>query len=96
MPYKVHEAASYGLPVVASELLRQQLGWQDGRELIAVDVTDPAEFARRIVGLYRDPALWQVLRENALERMRAEHGRASYAAAVRQVLEVCGRRQRES
>jgi glycosyltransferase involved in cell wall biosynthesis len=96
LPYKVHEAASYGLPVVASELLRQQLGWQDGRELIAVDVTDPAEFARRIVGLYRDPALWQVLRENALERVRAEHGRASYAAAVRQVLEVCRRRQEES
>jgi glycosyltransferase involved in cell wall biosynthesis len=88
LPYKVHEAASYGLPVVASELLRQQLGWQDGRELIAVDAADPAKFARRIVELYRDAALWQILRENALARVRTELGRAQYAAAVRQVLEV--------
>jgi GT2 family glycosyltransferase len=88
LPYKVHEAASYGLPVVASELLCQQLGWQDGRELIAVDAANPAEFARRIVELYRDAVLWKILRENALERVRTELGRAQYAAAVRQVLEV--------
>jgi glycosyltransferase involved in cell wall biosynthesis len=88
VPYKVHEAASYGLPVVASTLLCRQLGWQDGRELIAVDTADPAEFARRIVALYRDAALWQTLRDNALERVRTEHGRAQYEAAVRQVLEA--------
>ena len=87
-PYKVHEAASYGLPVVASELLCRQLGWQDGRDLLAVDTADPAEFARRIVALYRDAALWQTLRDNALERVRAENGRAQYEAAVRQVLEA--------
>ena len=46
------------------------------------------EFARRIVALYRDAALWQTLRDNALERVRAEHGRAQYQAAVRQVLEA--------
>ena len=88
VPYKVHEAASYGLPVVASELLCRQLGWEDGRELLAVDTADPAEFARRIVALYRDAALWQTLRDNALERVRAEHGRAQYEATVRQVLET--------
>ena len=32
-PYKVYEAASFGLPVVATELLREQLGWEDGLEL---------------------------------------------------------------
>jgi O-antigen biosynthesis protein len=88
VPYKVHEAASYGVPVVASELLRRQLGWQDGKELIAVDTADPARFARRIVALYRDPTLWQTLRDNALERVRVENGRAQYEAAVRQVLEA--------
>ena len=88
VPYKVHEAASYGLPVVASELLCRQLGWRNGCELIAASTADPAEFARRIVALYRDAALWQTLRDNALERVRAEHGRAQYEAAVRQVLEA--------
>ena len=37
MPYKVHEAASFGLPVVASELLRRQLGWQSGRDLLVAE-----------------------------------------------------------
>jgi O-antigen biosynthesis protein len=88
VPYKVHEAASYGLPVVASELLCRQLDWQNGRDLLAAGTADPAEFARRIVALYRDAALWQTLRDNALERVRAENGRAQYEAAVRQVLEA--------
>jgi GT2 family glycosyltransferase len=88
VPYKVHEAASYGLPVVASELLCRQLGWQNGRELIAVDTADPAAMARAIVALYRDAALWQTLRHNALERVRAENGRALYEASVRRVLEA--------
>jgi GT2 family glycosyltransferase len=87
LPYKVHEAASYGVPVVATELLRRQLDWQHERDLLAFEVTDPAEFARRIVALYRDPALWQRLRNSALERIREANGRAQYEAAVRQVLE---------
>jgi glycosyltransferase involved in cell wall biosynthesis len=87
VPYKVHEAASYGLPVVASELLCRQLGWQDGNQLIAVNTADPAKFAQRVVALYRDETLWRTLRDNALEHIRAENGCAQYEAAVRQVLE---------
>jgi O-antigen biosynthesis protein len=41
VPYKVHEATSYGVPVVATELLRTQLGWEHERELLAADATDP-------------------------------------------------------
>ncbi len=48
MPYKVHEAASFGIPVVATELLRRQLGWEDGRELLSVDAGDPAAFAGQL------------------------------------------------
>jgi glycosyltransferase involved in cell wall biosynthesis/GT2 family glycosyltransferase len=88
VPYKVHEAASYGVPVITTELLRRQLGWQDERDLLAADVRDPAGFARRIVAVYRDPVLWQSLRDNALERIRQEHGRAAYEAAIRRVLEA--------
>ena len=86
LPYKVHEAASLGLPVVATELLRSQLGWMDGEELLAVDPADAAGFARSIVRLYRDEALWRRLREGALARIRAEHDRDGYAQAVREVL----------
>src|ERR1019366_5196645 len=85
-PYKVHEAASFGLPVVATELLRRQLGWENGQELLAADVTDPAAFARHVVALQRDAALWQRLRDAALDRLPRENNREAYAAAIRDVL----------
>jgi glycosyltransferase involved in cell wall biosynthesis len=85
-PYKVHEAASFGLPVVATDLLRHQLGWEDGSDLLSADAAEPEAFAKHIVTLYRDPTLWQTLRDNALERIRKENNRADYESAVRQVL----------
>jgi glycosyltransferase involved in cell wall biosynthesis len=85
-PYKVYEAASFGLPVVATELLRQQTGWQSGTELLAADSTDPAQFASHVVALYRDAALWQALRDNALARLAAENGREHYVQALTTIL----------
>jgi O-antigen biosynthesis protein len=85
-PYKVHEAASFGLPVVATELLRQQLGWTNGTELLAAGVADPSGFARHVVALQRDEALWQRLRTSALERLRHENSRDSYCGAITSVL----------
>jgi O-antigen biosynthesis protein len=84
LPYKIHEAASYGVPVVTTELLRRQLGWED--EVIAEDPADPEAFARAVVTLYRDPGLWRKLREGAAARVRAENDRAQYRAAIAQVL----------
>lgn len=89
-PYKVHEAASFGLPVVATDLLRQQLGWDNGTDLLSANVDDPARFAEHIVMLYRDAALWESLRDHALERVRAENGRDSYAATIQQALGLHG------
>jgi glycosyltransferase involved in cell wall biosynthesis len=85
-PYKIYEAASFGVPVVATELLRQQMGWEDGKELLAADSADPAQFARHVVTLYRDPALWQALRDNALARLAAENGREHYVQALTTIL----------
>jgi glycosyltransferase involved in cell wall biosynthesis len=85
-PYKVHEAASFGLPVVATELLRQQLDWEDGGELLAADCTDPARFAAHILALYRDEALWQRLRDAALARLERDNNPADFAAAIEAVL----------
>jgi len=53
VPYKVHEAASYGVPVVATTLLRDQLGWEDGQDLLAAAPSDPEAFANHIIALYR-------------------------------------------
>ena len=85
-PYKVHEAASHGLPVVATALLCAQLGWTNGAELLTADATDPAAFAAQIVALYRDEALWIRLRDAALTRLGRENNADDYAASLEAVL----------
>jgi GT2 family glycosyltransferase/glycosyltransferase involved in cell wall biosynthesis len=72
IPYKVHEAASFGLPVVATDLLCRQLGWEDGRELLVAPATDAAAFAAQIVRLYKDEATWQTLRDRAARKIAAD------------------------
>jgi glycosyltransferase involved in cell wall biosynthesis len=85
IPFKLHEAASFGLPIVASAILAAQLGWRDGVELLA-SPADPAAFAAQILRLYEDSALWQQVRDGALGRLAAENGFASYADQISQIL----------
>jgi GT2 family glycosyltransferase/glycosyltransferase involved in cell wall biosynthesis len=82
IPYKVHEAASFGIPVVASELLRRQLGWKNDHELLAADVTDPEAFAQHIISLYQSEALWSRIRAAAAERVRQENDPTRYRRLV--------------
>lgn len=88
LPYKLYEAASFGLPVVATDLLCRQMGWENGRDLVAVSHHDPVGFAETIVALYRSRVRWQGLRDNALARLRAENNADDYAEAVRAVLDA--------
>jgi glycosyltransferase involved in cell wall biosynthesis len=87
-PYKVYEAASFGLPCVVTDLLAAQLGWQPGRELLAAPVNDARRFAAQIAVLYRTEAVWNKLQEQALARLAAENARAVFERAVRDVLEA--------
>jgi O-antigen biosynthesis protein len=86
IPYKVHQAAAFGLPVVASSLLAQQLGWVDAEAIGAADVTDPAGFAARVIALHRDLPLWTRIREAALARVTTELDPARFVAGVADLL----------
>jgi GT2 family glycosyltransferase len=85
-PYKIYEAAAHGLPVVATGLLRDQLGWRDGIELLAADPGDPDGFAELIATLYHSRRLWQALRNQALARLARDHNQAGYRARIGQIL----------
>lgn len=85
LPYKLHEAASFGLPIVATGMLARQLGWEEA--LLTAEADDPDGFAAAVVRLYRDPQLWERLRAAALVRVAAETGRAQTLAALRAILE---------
>jgi hypothetical protein len=56
------------------------------RRLIAADCTDPEAFARHIVAVYRDPALWQSPRENALVHLAADNSHEHYLQALTTIL----------
>ncbi len=86
IPYKLHEAASYGLPIVTSDLLAAQLGWTDGVELLSAPTADPAAFAAHLVRLYTHEPLWQSLRAAALARLAAENSLASYRHQLAAIL----------
>ncbi len=85
-PYKVYEAAAFGVPVVATSLLREQLGWEDGVELLSAPADDPAGFAEKVVTLYRSEPLWNSVREAAIERLRRENSRALIKAVLKDLL----------
>jgi glycosyltransferase involved in cell wall biosynthesis len=82
IPYKVHEAAAFGLPVVATTLLARQLGWSDGEAIGAADASDPAGFAARVVALHRDATLWSRIRERALAHVATELDPGDFASRV--------------
>jgi glycosyltransferase involved in cell wall biosynthesis len=91
-PYKVLEAASRGLPVVATELLRDELGWVPDQQILAARADNAASFAACVLRLYRDEALWHAIREGALHRLQQDNGPEEYLNAVTAVLTPQGPR----
>lgn len=90
-PYKVYEAASFGLPAVITDLLMGQLGWKHEREVLSAPVDDATQFAHQIVRLYRSEELWNSIRETAAARLQADHSKEKYLEALSQVLPTRGR-----
>jgi O-antigen biosynthesis protein len=84
---KVHEAASYGIPVVATELLCAQLGWENGHDLLAAPAADPQAFAKAVVALCRFEELWTLIRDGAAKRIRTTCGQDVYEQTLAQVLD---------
>ncbi len=85
-PYKVYEAAGFGVPVVTTTLLCDQLGWAEGTELLAAPSDDAAQFATKVLTLYRSEPIWQSAREAALDRLREENHLEGYRRVVRDLL----------
>ena len=85
LPYKVHEAASHGLPVVATTLIGGHLGWAHGEELLVAD--HAKGFAAACATLYRDRQLWERLRKNALGRVEKDCSPELFSARLKLIVE---------
>ncbi|WP_218510138.1 glycosyltransferase [Variovorax sp. dw_308] len=85
IPLKAQTAAAYGVPMVATELIAQQLGWTSGEQLLAT--TDPRAFAQACIRLHSDPIAWEHIRTHALERVSIDCSHDRFRAAVNGLLE---------
>ena len=82
--HKVHQAAALGVPMVVTDLIREQMGWEADREVLVA--SDAAGFAAACARLHGDPALWARIREGALDRVRAECSPERFRRTVRELL----------
>ncbi|MEO6913045.1 MAG: glycosyltransferase [Candidatus Baltobacteraceae bacterium] len=86
LPQKIYEAAANGLPIVASPLLAQQLGWQHERELLVAG--SPVEWISQITRLNSDASLWHALRSSALKAIEREVSPTVFRDRVKGVLTI--------
>ncbi len=69
---KVVMAMSRGLPVVGTPIAAEGMAATDGEHLLVAE--EPDAFAKAVLRLYRDEALWGRVRENALEFVETRYG----------------------
>jgi glycosyltransferase involved in cell wall biosynthesis len=86
IPHKVHEAAARGLPVVATPLLAEQLGWESGSSLLAAG--DAEAFAKHCIELHSDGALWSRLRERGLNNISRECSVKVFETRLKEITSV--------
>lgn len=86
IPYKVHEAAAHGLPIVATDLLVRQVGWEAGADIASAPETQPLAFAGAMQQVYTDENLWTRIRRNALHRIFLENRPDDYSRRLQDIL----------
>lgn len=86
IPHKVHQVASFGVPVVATDLIATQLGWSGGKDILAS--SEPMVFAAHCHQLYTNSALWEEIRRNALSRLGEDCSPEKFDATIRGLVEL--------
>jgi glycosyltransferase involved in cell wall biosynthesis len=84
IPHKVHEAASRGVPVVATTILASQLGWTDDIQMSVAN--DSTIFAQRCIELHEDREKWTRIRGTALDAIRNECSTEAFEKRLSDIL----------
>lgn len=82
---KVIEAASYGVPVVATNLIAELLSWEKQKDLLSANTAEEFAYACHI--LYHEKSLWTEIRESALQRVRQEYSPEVFKNSLKSLLE---------
>ncbi len=84
---KILESLAFGTPVVSTSIGCEGLDVRDGRDILVAD--EPAEFARHIVGLMRDPLRWESLSVSGRELVRTRYDWERIGERLRDTYESC-------
>ena len=84
LPFKAHEAAAYGVPLIVSGVIAAQLQWRNGIDYLVAEDADA--FVKQCSRLWVDQELWETLRANALQRVIDELSPAAFERSIRSVL----------
>jgi GT2 family glycosyltransferase/glycosyltransferase involved in cell wall biosynthesis len=84
IPFKAHEAAGFGVPMVVSPLIDKQMRWEHGKNYFAPGQLN--EMAEYCVLLYSDERLWELFRASSLARVKTELSSDAFANAVKSIL----------
>ena len=87
LPYKIHEAAANGLPVIATDILGKQLGWKNKETIILSDI-NAESFANAIIDTYNDKELWKRIRKNAYQEIEKEFSYSEYKNTIAEILKL--------
>src|SRR5271157_2478782 len=85
IPFKAHEAAAHGVPLVVSQLIGEQLGWQNESECVIA--VGPTQFADACCRLYKDEELWSRIRAAALRRVEQDLSESQFGDSIDRVIE---------
>lgn len=83
--YKVTEALSYGVPVVASQVAAEGLEATSGQDLVAAE--DDDSFVEWVVRLYQNEEEWSRLQRGGLEYVRRRCDPAKVASRLVEILD---------
>ncbi len=84
IPLKIIEASANGLPTVGTELLRAQLGWVNGQEMLAA--ADAESFSKCCLDLYHSRDTWEKVRAQVLVRVKNDYGPEAFERSLSAVL----------
>ncbi len=62
IPQKAYDACAIGLPCVVTDLIREQMSWQDGVHCLSAPVNDSIKFAEQCILGLKNREIWQKLR----------------------------------
>jgi len=82
LAHKVQHSISKGLPVVTTQLICQQMEWDEGNGLLCSN--DPSEIAKKINHIYNEPDLWERVQASGLQRIAKECDQKHIREALRE------------